>query len=115
MTQAIMCNNTACLPCLRCPALPLRLRLTYLPPLPCWRSPSRPAPPGHEAAQLESSLGVHVLRHEDKKPGGGAAEVERHFGCPANQLLMVGDRCDRPGWEERGGAGKGWDRALRWW
>ncbi len=26
------------------------------------------------------SLGIPVLRHVDKKPGGGAAELEEYFG-----------------------------------
>lgn len=47
---------------------------------------------GKEAAALEASLGVGVLRHTEKKPAGGSAELEVHFGCPAHQLVMVGDR-----------------------
>lgn len=33
-----------------------------------------------------------MLRHAAKKPAGGSEELESHFGCPASQLLMVGDR-----------------------
>jgi hypothetical protein len=47
---------------------------------------------GEEAAALEAALGVHVLRHSEKKPSGGSGELERHFGCPASELVMVGDR-----------------------
>ncbi|GLC42384.1 Phosphatidylglycerophosphate phosphatase 1, chloroplastic [Pleodorina starrii] len=49
-------------------------------------------PEGAEARQLEAALGIPVLRHADKKPGGGSAELEAHFGCPASDLIMVGDR-----------------------
>ena len=47
---------------------------------------------GKEADELEALLGVHVLRHAKKKPAGGKAELEAYFGCPAEQLVMVGDR-----------------------
>lgn len=47
---------------------------------------------GREAAGLEADLGIHVLRHKDKKPAGGAAELSAHFGCPTANLVMVGDR-----------------------
>ncbi|KAG2488107.1 hypothetical protein HYH03_013256 [Edaphochlamys debaryana] len=49
-------------------------------------------PEGKEAAALEAALGIPVLRHADKKPGGGCTELEAHFGCPATDLIMVGDR-----------------------
>lgn len=49
-------------------------------------------PEGHEAATLEAALGMPVLRHRDKKPGGGKMELEQHFGCPSSHLVMVGDR-----------------------
>ncbi|GIL80510.1 hypothetical protein Vretimale_16036 [Volvox reticuliferus] len=49
-------------------------------------------PNGAEARRLEAALGIPVLRHEDKKPGGGCTELEAHFGCPASDLVMVGDR-----------------------
>ena len=48
-----------------------------------------------EAETLEKALGIHVLRHADKKPAGSSAELEAHFGCPASELIMVGDRCAR--------------------
>lgn len=47
---------------------------------------------GLEAAALEVSTGIPVLRHAAKKPAGGSEELESHFGCPSSQLLMVGDR-----------------------
>eukprot|EP00887_Chlorella_sp_A99_P006848 scaffold2.g6848.t1 len=47
---------------------------------------------GAEAARLEAALGLPVLRHCEKKPAGGPEDMERHFGCPAHQLVMVGDR-----------------------
>ncbi|PNH03791.1 putative phosphatidylglycerophosphatase, mitochondrial [Tetrabaena socialis] len=49
-------------------------------------------PEGKEAAVMEAALGIPVLRHVDKKPGGGCTELEAHFGCPASDLIMVGDR-----------------------
>lgn len=49
-------------------------------------------PEGKEARELEAALGVPVLRHREKKPGGGSGELEAHFGCPAADLIMVGDR-----------------------
>ncbi|KAI7842791.1 hypothetical protein COHA_003537 [Chlorella ohadii] len=49
-------------------------------------------PEGKEAAVLEGALGIPVLRHRDKKPAGGSEDMERHFGCKAEQLVMVGDR-----------------------
>ncbi|GFR41616.1 hypothetical protein Agub_g2341 [Astrephomene gubernaculifera] len=49
-------------------------------------------PEGEEARRMEAALGVPVLRHEDKKPAGGFAELESHFGCPVADLVMVGDR-----------------------
>ncbi|MEW5301463.1 MAG: hypothetical protein WDW36_004322 [Sanguina aurantia] len=49
-------------------------------------------PQGLEAAALEVSTGIPVLRHAAKKPAGGSEELESHFGCPSSQLLMVGDR-----------------------
>jgi phosphatidylglycerophosphatase GEP4 len=49
-------------------------------------------PDGTEADALASALGVPVLRHSSKKPGGTAAAVEAHFGCAASDLVMVGDR-----------------------
>nr|XP_009418788.1 PREDICTED: uncharacterized protein LOC103998906 [Musa acuminata subsp. malaccensis] len=50
-------------------------------------------PDGEEAKALEKSIGgIHVIRHEVKKPAGTAEDIERYFGCPASLLVMVGDR-----------------------
>jgi phosphatidylglycerophosphatase GEP4 len=49
-------------------------------------------PDGNEAAALEGALGVPVLRHREKKPAGGPEDMERHFECRADRLIMVGDR-----------------------
>lgn len=49
-------------------------------------------PEGREAAALEAALGIPVLRHEDKKPSGGSADLEKFFGCTSSELIMVGDR-----------------------
>lgn len=49
-------------------------------------------PDGNEAAALEAALGIPVLRHREKKPAGGSQDMEAHFGCKAEQLIMVGDR-----------------------
>ena len=45
-----------------------------------------------DAAMIEESMGIAVIRHDEKKPGG-LAEVLNHFSIedPA-QLCMVGDR-----------------------
>ncbi|PSC70629.1 HAD-superfamily [Micractinium conductrix] len=49
-------------------------------------------PEGKEAEHLEAALGIPVLRHREKKPAGGSEDMERHFGCKAEQLVMIGDR-----------------------
>jgi phosphatidylglycerophosphatase GEP4 len=49
-------------------------------------------PEGEEAAKLEKLLGIAVLRHKNKKPKGGAEELESYFACKAEKLVMVGDR-----------------------
>ncbi|KAK8947334.1 hypothetical protein KSP39_PZI006919 [Platanthera zijinensis] len=50
-------------------------------------------PDGSEARALEESIGgIHVIRHGLKKPAGSAEEIEKYFGCPASNLVMVGDR-----------------------
>lgn len=49
-------------------------------------------PDGAVAEALEADLGVRVLRHASKKPAGTPAALERHFGCDATRLVMVGDR-----------------------
>lgn len=49
-------------------------------------------PEGVEAEELEEVLGIAVLRHKEKKPAGGPEDLERHFGCKAEKLIMIGDR-----------------------
>ncbi|XP_010929037.1 phosphatidylglycerophosphate phosphatase 1, chloroplastic/mitochondrial isoform X1 [Elaeis guineensis] len=50
-------------------------------------------PDGSEARALEESIGgIHVIRHEIKKPAGTAEDIEKYFGCSASLLVMVGDR-----------------------
>jgi phosphatidylglycerophosphatase GEP4 len=49
-------------------------------------------PDGEEANHLEAALNIHVLRHKEKKPGGGSEEVEAYFGCTSDKIIMVGDR-----------------------
>lgn len=39
---------------------------------------------GHVAERMEGELGISVLRHSDKKPAGGAADLEAYFGCGRN-------------------------------
>ncbi|KAH9252167.1 HAD phosphatase, family IIIA [Batrachochytrium salamandrivorans] len=47
---------------------------------------------GHnEAKRIELELGVHVLRHTEKKPDGGQTLVS-HFNCQAHEIVFVGDR-----------------------
>ncbi|KAK3220104.1 hypothetical protein Dsin_014074 [Dipteronia sinensis] len=47
---------------------------------------------GSKARKLEGKIGIKVIRHRVKKPAGTAEEIEKHFGCRASQLIMVGDR-----------------------
>lgn len=50
--------------------------------------------PGYEdAKQIEEAMGIAVIRHDEKKPGG-LKEVMNHFDDVehASQLCMVGDR-----------------------
>ncbi|KAK7316631.1 hypothetical protein RJT34_00245 [Clitoria ternatea] len=47
---------------------------------------------GSKARMLESAIGIKVIRHRVKKPAGTAEEIEKHFGCEASELIMVGDR-----------------------
>jgi len=50
--------------------------------------------PGYEdAKKIESDMGISVIRHDEKKPGG-LQEVLDHFDTvdDASQLCMVGDR-----------------------
>ncbi|KAK9814549.1 hypothetical protein WJX72_007730 [[Myrmecia] bisecta] len=49
-------------------------------------------PKGEEAKRLEAALSIPVLRHTEKKPAGGTRDMEAHFGCRAEQLIMIGDR-----------------------
>ncbi|KMZ64039.1 Phosphatidylglycerophosphatase [Zostera marina] len=50
-------------------------------------------PDGSHARTIEESIqGVHVIRHETKKPAGSAEEIEEYFNCPASNIVMVGDR-----------------------
>lgn len=44
-----------------------------------------------QAARIEESLGVPVIRHTEKKPGG-LAEVMKHFSMEPHELAIVGDR-----------------------
>lgn len=50
-------------------------------------------PDGVDARAIEAVIeGVHVIRHDIKKPGGLATEIESYFGCSASNLVLVGDR-----------------------
>lgn len=44
-----------------------------------------------DALQIERDLGIPVLRHDRKKPGG-IDEVLQYFQCPPQRLVMFGDR-----------------------
>eukprot|EP00040_Diaphanoeca_grandis_P007488 m.41110 g.41110 ORF g.41110 m.41110 type:complete len:210 (-) comp18707_c1_seq1:49-678(-) len=47
---------------------------------------------GHAAAhELEKTIGVHVLKHNTKKPEG-IEYVNEYFKSPPSQLAMIGDR-----------------------
>ena len=56
--------------------------------------------PTHTFSDLASRTDINNVacftallgRHVDKKPSGGSAELEAHFGCPTRELVMVGDR-----------------------
>lgn len=45
-------------------------------------------PAGKEAEAIEEALGIPVIRHHDKKPAGGAEDIEKHFGYKANELTI---------------------------
>lgn len=46
----------------------------------------------YEAAKrIERNLGIAVLRHDDKKPGGIEAVID-YFGCAPDKLFIMGDR-----------------------
>ncbi|CAG9463665.1 unnamed protein product [Pedinophyceae sp. YPF-701] len=49
-------------------------------------------PDGAEAQAVEDALGVHVLRHTEKKPGGSAREAAAHLGCAEEEIAFIGDR-----------------------
>ncbi|XP_047071831.1 phosphatidylglycerophosphate phosphatase 1, chloroplastic/mitochondrial-like [Lolium rigidum] len=50
-------------------------------------------PDGVDASTVEAAIdGVHVIRHDAKKPAGAAKEIESYFGCSASDLVLVGDR-----------------------
>ncbi|KNA20809.1 hypothetical protein SOVF_049000 [Spinacia oleracea] len=49
-------------------------------------------PDESKAAAVERELGVKVVRHRVKKPGGGSEEIERQLGCQPMEVVMVGDR-----------------------
>lgn len=44
-----------------------------------------------DAKQIENDLGIPVLRHDRKKPGG-IDEVLQYFNCSPEELVMFGDR-----------------------
>jgi len=44
-----------------------------------------------EANKIESELGIKVIRHSRKKPGG-IKEVRDYFNCKPEELVMFGDR-----------------------
>ncbi|ORX55616.1 HAD-superfamily phosphatase [Hesseltinella vesiculosa] len=46
---------------------------------------------GEKAKKAEQELGVHVLRHETKKPSGGDT-LMLHVQEPGSHIAMVGDR-----------------------
>lgn len=48
---------------------------------------------------MEGELGIPVLRHSEKKPAGGAADLEAYFGCgrkprQATAYLVKYSTCD---------------------
>ncbi|KAF7141726.1 hypothetical protein RHSIM_Rhsim06G0118100 [Rhododendron simsii] len=49
-------------------------------------------PDGRKARAVEYAIGIKVIRHGVKKPGGTAEEIEKHFGCESSRIIMVGDR-----------------------
>ena len=44
-----------------------------------------------DAKRIENDLGIKVLRHNRKKPGG-IKEVKDYFHCAPQELVMIGDR-----------------------
>ncbi|KAG0342709.1 hypothetical protein BG000_002054 [Podila horticola] len=48
--------------------------------------------PPFEAIAIEKALGVHVLRHQEKKPAGGDELLHYFDSTPASRIAFVGDR-----------------------
>ncbi|KAF9938422.1 hypothetical protein BGZ67_000193 [Mortierella alpina] len=46
----------------------------------------------HQAKAIESSLRVHVLRHQEKKPSGGQELLKHFHGVDPTKIAFVGDR-----------------------
>ena len=46
----------------------------------------------HQAKAIESSLQVHVLRHQEKKPSGGQELLKHFHGVDPTEIAFVGDR-----------------------
>jgi len=44
-----------------------------------------------DAETIRQALGISVLVHQDKKPGG-FNDVQPYFGCKPHELVMIGDR-----------------------
>lgn len=44
-----------------------------------------------DAREIESDLGINVLKHDRKKPGG-IESVTEYFNCEPQELVMFGDR-----------------------
>jgi len=49
-------------------------------------------PDGKEAEIMEEALGIRVLRHREKKPGGSSHEISQQLGCRDDEMIMIGDR-----------------------
>ena len=49
-------------------------------------------PDGSKAESMEIEIGIRVIRHKEKKPGGSAEEIEKQLNCKAMEVVMVGDR-----------------------
>ncbi|KAK6919655.1 PGP phosphatase, mitochondrial/chloroplastic [Dillenia turbinata] len=45
-------------------------------------------PDGSKAKLLEEALRIKVIRHQVKKPAGTSEDIERHFGCESEKLVM---------------------------
>jgi len=44
-----------------------------------------------KAREIEGALGIHVLRHKDKKPDGVQSVID-YFKCSPTELVTIGDR-----------------------